>query len=348
MRLLLATFAATLALTLSAAETGKLQLSRPEPAPAPAGARLPVRTAPAEQATLYARATGVLAERRADIGDQVRAGDVLAVLAAPETDRAVERAQAAVAQAAARAELARANLRRTQALAEKNVLSGEAADLGEANAKTAEADLLAAQADLKRLQQLQAFQRITAPFDGIITNRQFDRGDLIQGDTTTTGRWLFQIMRVNELRALLDAAPALALGLQPGQTATVEFAELPGKKFPATVARTAGIIDPAAGTMRIELTLPNPGLAIPAGLNGTVQLAPATTATPRLLVPVNALSTRAGRPHVAQVKDGRVAFTPVTTGRNLGPKIEILEGLTTESSIILNPNALLQDGQLVP
>ncbi len=323
-----------------------LQLAKPEPAPPADPARLPARTAPVEQAYLYSRANGTLAERRVDIGDRVKAGDVLARLAAPETDRAADRARAAVAQASARAELARANLRRTRALAEKNVLSGEEADVGEAAAKTGDADLLAAEAELKRLEALQAFQLITAPFDGVVAARQFDRGDLIPGDSVANARWLFQLVRIDELRVLLDAAPAAALGLRVGQPATVEFTELPGKKFAATVARLSGVIDPAAGTMRVELTLPNPDLAIPAGLNGVATLSPSSPA-PLLRIPVNALVVRDGRPHVALVREGRVAFVPVVPGRNFGAKVEILSGLAPDAALILNPNALLREGEPV-
>lgn len=334
--------------TASAAQ--KLQLVKPEPAPAAEPLRLPARTAPAEQAYLYSRATGVLAERRVDIGDTVKAGDLLAVVSAPEILRAAERADAAVAQAEARAALAEANLRRTRALAEKAVLSSEEADIGEASAKSAAADLAAARAEAGRLAALVAFQKITAPFDAIVSARQFDRGDFIPGDSTTNGRWLFQLMRVNELRALLDAPPATALALRVGQPATLEFSELPGKKFPATLTRTAGVIDPGAGTMRVELTLPNPDHLIPAGLNGVAYLSPEPnpSASPVLRLPINTLVVREGRPHVALIRDGKVAFVPVKTGRNSGQRIEILEGLAPDSSVIVNPNALLQEGQSVP
>jgi membrane fusion protein (multidrug efflux system) len=349
-RFALALLALTVAAPVFSAEPaadGKPRLMRPEPAPASESLRLPARTAPAEQAYVYSRATGVLAERRADIGDRVKAGELLAVVAAPEADRAVDKARAALAEAEARADLARATLRRTRALTAKGVISGEEADVGEANAKTAGAELLAAEAGLRRLEQLQSFQRITAPFDGIVANRQFDRGELIQGDSAANARWLFQVVRVNELRVLVDASPAAALNLRPGQAASVEFTELPGRKFAATVARTAGIIDPAAGTMRVELLLPNPDFAIPAGLNGVV-LFSTPGAVARLRVPVNAIVVRDGRPMVAQVRDGRVAFTAVVTGRNFGTRIEILDGLSADASFIVNPNALLQDGQAVP
>jgi RND family efflux transporter MFP subunit len=338
------------AASLPAATAQKLQLVKPEPAPAAEPLRLPVRTAPAEQAFLYSRATGVLAERRVDSGDTVKAGDLLAVIAAPEVIRAAEKASAAVTQAEARAALAEANLRRTRSLAEKAVLSSEEADIGEAAAKSAVADLAAAKAEAGRLAALVAFQQINAPFDGIVAERQFDRGDFIPGDSAANGRWLFHLMRVNELRALLDAPPATALALRVNQSATVEFTELPGKKFPAKVARTAGVIDPGAGTMRIELSLPNPDRVIPAGLNGIAYLAlsPDPAAAPILRIPVNCLVNRDGRSHVALVREGKVAFIPVKTGRNSGQRIEILEGLSPDSAVILNPNALLQEGQSIP
>ncbi len=334
---------------VAASAQGALQLVKPEVSPVAGPLRLPVRTAPAEQAYIYSRATGLLAERRVDLGDVVQAGDVLAVISAPEIQRAAERAAAAVVQAAARAELAEANGRRNRTLGEKAVLSNAETDVGEANVKTAAADLLAAQAEAKRLAELVAFQQIRAPFDGLVVNRQFDRGDFIPGDSTTNGRWLFHLARVNELRGLLDVSPATALALRPGQDAVVEFAELPDKKFPAKVARAAGLIDAASGTMRVELTLPNPERNIPAGLNGVALIVPAVETAARLLrVPVNAIVVREGRQHVALVRDGKVAFVPVRTGRNYGTRVEILEGLAADASIILNPNGLLQPGQAVP
>jgi len=177
-----------------------------------------------------------------------------------------------------------------------------------------------------RLRELVAFQRFARPFNGVIANRQFDRGDFIPGDSAANGRWLFHVMRVNELRVLLDVPPATALALKAGGPATVEFSEMPGEEYVATVAREAGLIDAASGTMRIELTLPNEDRAIPAGLNGVAFITPEAGAK-RLLVPVNALVTRAGRQNIALVRDGKVAFVPVQTGRNLGTKVEILTGL---------------------
>jgi RND family efflux transporter MFP subunit len=181
-----------------------------------------------------------------------------------------------------------------------------------------------------------------------VVNRQFDRGDFIPGDSTTNGRWLFHLARVNELRGLLDVAPATALALRPGQAAVVEFTELPGKKFPAKVARAAGLIDAASGTMRVELTLPNPERQIPAGLNGVALITPAGANARLLRVPVNAIVVRDGRQHVAIVREGKVAFVPVRTGRNTGARIEVIEGLAADASIIVNPNGLLQEGQPVP
>jgi multidrug efflux pump subunit AcrA (membrane-fusion protein) len=135
----------------------------------------------------------------------------------------------------------------------------------------------------------------------------------------------------------------------PGQVAVVEFNELPGKKFPAKVARAAGLIDAASGTMRVELTLPNPERQIPAGLNGVALITPAAEGVARpLRVPVNAIVVRDGRQHVAIGREGKVAFVPVRTGRNTGARIEVIEGLAADASVIVNPNGLLQEGQAIP
>jgi RND family efflux transporter MFP subunit len=339
-----------LAAALPAAQAATAPVVRtvaPEPAATAAAIRLPARTAPVEQARLYARVTGQVSERRVDIGDMVRAGDLLAVIAAPETDREADRARALVAQAAARTELAQANLRRTRLLGAGELVSQEDGEVSTANAASAEADLLAAQAELRRLEQLQAFQRITAPFPGIVTGRRVERGDFVQGDSAGDDRWLFQLARIDELRVLIDAPPAAAIAIRDGMVAAMEFTDLPGQRFSATVARRAGVIDPVTGAMRSELHLPNPDLRVPAGLNGTATIRPPQPVG-LLRVPVNAVVVRGGEPHVAVVRDGRIAFQPVSLGRNLGQRIEIRSGLAADAAVVLNPNALLTEGQAVP
>jgi RND family efflux transporter MFP subunit len=335
-------------LAAAAAETkADSTLIKPEAEAAQQVMRLPVRTAPAEHAEIFSRATGIIAERRVDIGDRVAAGDVLAVIEAPEIPLGVERAEAAVAQAEARAALARTGLQRAREMAKSRVIAQEALDEREAGAKTAEADLLAAKAELHRAQELVKFLTIRAPFDGLIAARRVDRGDHIRGDQSQPGQGLFEVVRIDELRVEVNAPPSAALRIAPGQQAGIEFPEMPGRTFDAVVARSSGVIDRASGTMRFELALPNTGNPLPPGLTGTASLRLSAGAGV-LLVPASAIVVRGGVPHVAKLEDGRIRYAPVTTGRNLEGKIEILGGVSVEDTLIPSPNALLADGDPFP
>jgi len=308
--------------------------------------RLPARTAPSEEAEIFSRATGIVSERRVDIGDRVKAGDILAMIEAPEIQRALERSSAGVVQASARAELARNALQRARSMSKNRVIAEEALDERESAAKTAEADLLAAQAELHRMEELKKFQTIRAPFDGTISSRTTDRGDHIEGDRSQSGRGLFRLVRLDELRVELDAPPAAALRLKPGQSASVEFPELAGRKFPATVSRSSSVIDTSSGTMRVELKLPNPDLLIPAGLTGVATIEVDADSS-SLELPTNAIVVRDGKSHVAAIRDGKVAFLPVQLGKNRGKKIEVISGVSTDDSLIVSPNALLNEGDPV-
>lgn len=318
----------------------------PEPVEAVDSIRLPARTAPAEQAEIFSRATGVVGERRVDIGDRVKAGDVLAVIEAPEVGRSLERARAELARAVSRADFARSTLDRARNMSQSRVIAAEVLDERISAAQTAEAELEAAKAELARMEVLQGQLTIRAPFDGTISRRGIDRGDHIEGDKSQAGRGLFSLVRLDELRVELDAPPAAALRLKPGQKAAVEFPEMPGERFEAAVARAAGTIDRQLGTMLVELSMPNPYGRIPAGLSGTAEVATGA-ARQTWQVPANTLVVREGGNHMAVVREGKVAFVPVKVGRNFGPKVEIVSGLSAEDRPIVSPNALLREGDEV-
>jgi RND family efflux transporter MFP subunit len=318
----------------------------PEPAVRDESVRLPARTAPAEQAEIFSRATGVVGERRVDIGDRVKAGDILAVIEAPEVGRSLERARAELVRSVSRADLARSVLERARNMSQSRVISAEVLDERVSAAQTAEAELDAAKAELARVEVLQGQLTIRAPFDGIIARRGIDRGDHIEGDKSQAGRGLFTLVRLDELRVELDAPPAAALRLKPGQKAAVEFPEMPGERFEAQVARSSGIIDRQLGTMLVELTMPNPAARIPSGLTGTAEVTTGA-AQQTWQVPANTLVVREGRNYVAVVRDGKVAFIPVKVGRNFGAKLEIVSGLSAEDRLIVSPNALLREGDAV-
>lgn len=324
----------------------------PEVAAASADLRLPARTAPVEQALIYARATGVVSERRVDIGSRVRRGDVLALIAAPEIDQGVDKARAAVAQAKAKEQFATTNLQRSQQLVDQGFLSKQVLDERQAGFDAARADRLAAEAELRRLNEIRGFQVVRAPFSGVIAERRVDRGDRVVGDQGNAEGYLFRLVRADELRVSIDAPQAVVMQVQPGMTAEVLFPELAGEKLAAKVVRSAGVIDARTGTMHVELALPNPGGRIPAGMSGEVVIK-VPRAHEVLLVPNSTLIVRDGKPQVALVvpggaePEGTLRFTTVQLGRNLGDKTEVLAGIGKDAMLVNNPNALLRDGDSV-
>ncbi|MEK7951124.1 efflux RND transporter periplasmic adaptor subunit [Luteolibacter soli] len=320
-------------------------------APAPATeARtfdLPGRTEPVEQARIFSRATGTVKERPVDIGDRVKEGDTLAVIDIPDIDRELEAAKASVDQAVAKADIARSTSNRTTGLLNSQAVSKEEAEQRQASAAELEAGVRAAKAEVGRLEELKNFAVVKAPFQATIAARRIDRGDFVRGDSATTSEWMFHIVRLNQLRFAVAATPDVALRLTPESEATVKFAELPGRNFPAKVSRSSKLFDTATGTMRVELLLENPDFTLPAGLTGTVafKLPPAPGT---YLLPNNTLVLRDGKSFVSVVEDGKVKLIDVLPGRNLGPQMEVTSAaLKAESQVIVSPNAMLRPGDAV-
>ena len=307
---------------------------------------LPARTYPVEQTYIQSRATGIISERPVDIGDRVEQGQLLARVAAPEVEFELESARATLRQAEARVTYAKNELERARALAPTRAIAAEAIDLREANLAEAEAEVAAAKAEIGRLETLVGFQTITAPFPGIITDRHVDRGAHVRGDQGMAEQWLYQLSRMDELRVVVDATPEVALRVSPGSEAELVFPDFPTMKPKAKVTRRTNLIDSNSGTMRLELILPNPDLAVPAGLIGNARfiLAPAPGIT---LVPTNCSVMKQGKNFVFVVEEGKAREVEVVVGRNLGPKLEILSGLTAGQFVILSPNSLLGSGATV-
>ncbi len=277
----------------TAAALRTVRIVAPKAAAARFGLTLPGRTAPVEQARMSGRATGVVIERRGEIGDRVKAGDVLVVIDAPEIRQQLDRAKAAVEQVKARLVLAQVTFERAQELVPKKFLPEQARDDREANVAIAKADLAAAEAEVRRLEEVQGFQTIRAPFDGIIIERQVERGDRVTGDFGATGTYFYNIARLDQLRIEIDVPQSFALKVKPDTPASVTFAEVPERTFDAKVVRTSQAIDQTSGTMRAELVMDNPGLMLPAGLTGQVVLDIERDA-PCVLVPGNVLVVRQG------------------------------------------------------
>lgn len=332
--------------TLHADEVVKVRTSRPELAPAELRLKATGRTVPGQEAVLHARVTGTLSERKVDIGDRVKKGDVLAVISAPEIPHGIEAAKARVEQTEARKELAGLLLERGETLAGSNAFSKENLDERRSGTRTAAADLLSARAELGRLEELGGFLVIRAPFAGTITARRVDVGDQIKGDANSGEAWLFRIARLDDLRMVLHAPPATALQLKLGEQAEISFADLPGRTFPGKVVRSSGVIDADSGTMRVELQVPNQDFILPAGLSGMARFS-TKSASPVLMVPSNAVFIRGGVSNLAVIEGDKVRFLPVKPGRTLGAKTEILSGLSADKDVVLSPNALLQEGDEV-
>lgn len=324
-----------------------VRVAMPQPLTATESQAVPGRTEPAEAAHVFTRATGIVRERRFDIGDRVEAGAVLAVIDAPDLDLAVLAAAAQVEQAKVRHEHARAEAERAVPLVETKAMSREEADRRVAEAAAAAAALRSAEAEAGRLRELQGFATVKAPFAGVIAARNFDRGDRVRGDAAGAEGWLYELVRLDELRFVLPAAPELALRLDGAPLPTVRFREFPGRTFAARAVRQSRVFDASTGTMRVELLLANPDLLLPAGLSGE-----ATFTLPPLpggfLVPNNALQLRAGQPTLAIVRDGRIAVLPVSTGRTRGLTVEVAHAdLASTTPVVVNPNALLRAGDPV-
>jgi len=313
----------------------------------PAAYELPGRTEPLETATIFTRATGIVRERKFDIGDHVKAGEELAVIDVPDVDRAVDAALATVDQATSHAKTARQVGDRAAALLNAHALSKDESETRTSVADESQAALQVAKAELARLEVLRKFASVCAPFDGTISARNFDRGDRMRGDSATSEGWLYKLVRLDTLRFVINATPDLALRLSTEATAHVRFTELPGQVFTAKLARTSKTFDTASGTMRAEFLIENKDLLLPAGLTG---LAAFSLAPPpgTFTVPANTLILRQGTGLVAVVRNGRVSYVEVLPGKNSGVTIDVTSAaLTPDAPVIVNPNALLREGDPV-
>lgn len=307
--------------------------------------KFPANADPSEQVRLYARITGFVSERRAELGDKVDAGQVLAVIESPELAQSSERAKATVAQNEAQRILAKANLVRAERLIDQSFVSRSTLETRQAELHVADANCNAAVAEAQRLTELLSFREIRAPFPGVIVERNVERGDLAAADQPQGGAYLFRLARIDSLRVVMNVPQSSVRLVETGKPARVSFPEFPGETFNGRITQVSNFVNASSGTMRVEVALPNPGGRIPAGMFGEVELAGASQAALRL--PTNAVMMKLGIPHVAVVDVGRIRFASVRLGRDLGAELEVLEGVTEKESVVVNPNARLRDGDTV-
>ena len=297
------------------------------------------------QAPISARASGYLRRWHKDIGSVVKKGDLLAEIDAPEIDQQLSQAVAARQQAAASLQLATSTMERWEALRKKDAVSQQELDERRSAAAQAKANLSAADANVERLRQTQSFKRVVAPFAGVITRRNVDTGDLIDAGGGA-GRTMFVLSQTDPLRVYVNVPQTYAQRVKPGQEVNVTQSELLGEVFKGKVARTSSAIDTATRTMQIEVTLPNrEGLLMPGAY---VQVSLPLQASKALTIPTTALMIRGTGMSVAVVDpQGRIALRPVKIGRNYGQNVEVLDGVTLEDQLVLNPADSLAEGDEV-
>jgi RND family efflux transporter MFP subunit len=295
-------------------------------------------------AAIFARTSGYLKARHADIGSRVKAGQILAEIDTPEIDQQLLQARADLASAQANAKLAKTTADRYEDLMKSDSVARQDLDNAQGNYEAKQAAVLSADANVKRLEALQQFRTIYAPFDGVITARNTDIGALIGNGASA--KELFHIAAVDRLRIFVNVPQAYSTAIHPGMEADIEVQNLPGRTFKGKMSRTAQSIDVSSRTLLIEIDLENPGGVILPGSFAQVHLKLPTDAK-TFRVPVNTLIFRSEGMRLAVVKNGVVALVPVTIGRDFGTTIEVVSGLKGGESVVVNPPDSLADGQSV-
>ncbi|MDA8232980.1 MAG: efflux RND transporter periplasmic adaptor subunit [Magnetospirillum sp.] len=298
------------------------------------------------EAPIYARVSGYLKNWYQDIGAHVKAGQLLAEIDAPDLDQQYQQAQADLAQAKANAALAEITAKRWQALVATNSVSRQEADEKTGDLEAKKAALAAAQANVARLQALEGFKRIIAPFDGVVTARKTDVGALINTGSGI-GPELFAVADVHKMRVYVRVPQAQSAGLREGMKATLLTPQRPNKLFPAVLVTTAEAITEASRTMLVELEADNANGELPPGTYAEVHFK--LPANPNVLrLPTSSLVFRQNGTEVATVgPDGKVVMKPVKVGRDLGTQVEIVSGLGPDDRVVKVPPDSLEEGDPV-
>ena len=308
---------------------------------------LPAQLQAYVESSIYSRTNGYLLHWYKDIGSHVRKGELLAEIDTPEIDQELLQAKAARQQIAAQADLAKISAERWTNLRKTDSVSQQEADQQASAYTQARANLAAADANVHRLEQLESFKRIEAPFPGVITRRNVDVGALVTAGSTTQAKELFNLAQFDPLRVYVSIPQSNAASIHRGMPAYIDLREYPGQKFYGKVARTADAIDPATRTMLTEIDVPNREGRLLPGAYAQLHFA-VPIQTERMSIPVNALLFRAEGPRVVVVGPGqKVHLKPVTIGRDFGIKVEILSGLEPTDQIVINPSDSLEEGQQV-
>ena len=309
---------------------------------------LPGNTQAFVDTPIYARTSGYLKRWFFDIGAHVRKGQLMATIETPELDQQLLAAQADDKVAEANLSLAKSTAARYTNLLKSNSVSKQETDVAVGDQTAKEATLEASQANVRRLQQLQGFESVFAPFDGVVTARNTDIGDLITGgvNSGSNAKQLFHLDAISELRVFVSVPEMYSGQIHTGSTATLTLDEYPGQVFTGTVARNASTIDPASRTLNVEVDIPNPGDKLLPGAYVNVHF-DLPTAGRNLSIPSNCIIFRSQGTEVAVVRSGRAQLVPVKISADHGATVEIDSGISRDDRIIIDPSDSIATGQPV-
>lgn len=308
---------------------------------------LPANVQPYINAPIYARTNGYLKRWYADIGARVKKGQLLAEIETPEIDQQLLQARANLATAQANLKLSETTATRYQDLLKSDSVSQQETDNAVGSLNANKAIVHADEANVKQLEALQSFERVYAPFDGVVTARNIDTGALITAGSGAASAELFRIAQPGKLRVYVNVPQGYSQAAKPGLTGDLILSEFPGKRFTGKLVRTADAIDPATRTLLVEIDVDNPTGNLLSGAYAEVHL---KLASPQgaYILPVNTLLFRSEGLRVASVGPGqRTQLKQITMGRDFGSEVEVIAGLSGDESIIVDPPDSLVDGQAV-
>ena len=299
------------------------------------------------QSPVFARVDGYVRTWYVDIGAHVTKGQLLAEIDAPDLDQQLDQARAQLKQAETSLALAKITAPRYQELIKTNSVSQLEVDQNNQNLAAQEANVQAATAAVYRLEQLQGFEKIVAPFDGVITLRKTDFGDLVNAGNSGVGRELFRISQNNVVRVFVTVPEEFSSQVRPGTEASMEVTSLPDRNFAASITRTTEAIDPNSRTLTAELDVPNPSSELLPGAYANVHFRLPLNVVP-LVLPASTILFQADGPQVGVVnRKNQVDLRKVTLGHDFGDTIEVLTGVRPSDAVIANPPDSLTNGMAV-
>ena len=306
---------------------------------------LPGNTEAFTDTPIYARTSGYIKHWYVDIGARVKQGQLLAVVETPELDQQLQQAEAQLKNAEANLQIADITATRWQNLLKTDSVSHQEADQAVSDLHSKEALVESNKANVDRLEQLQSFERIVAPVDGVITARNTDVGALIQADTTAP-KELFHLSAIQKLRIYVPVPEVYAPSVKSGDKAAVTLDAFPRQAFTGTLVRNANAIDSASRTLNVEVDVDNSSGQLMPGAYAFVHFKlPAKRGA--VTIPSNALLFRSEGLRVGVVRDSHVALLPITIGQDYGDSVEVVAGLTARDSVIVNPSDSLANGAQV-